>query len=87
MDAALSVMGSLLRTDPPQNIIDVIRHIKATLNAVKDKTVDRMLLLRKVVPMLPDSFRSSAITLLQNEDLFEHIWDDIRMPKNNCFCF
>lgn len=87
MDVALSVMGSLLRTEPPRNIVDVIRHIKATLAAINDKTVDRMLLFRKVVPMLPESFRTSAVTLLQNEDLFEHIWDDITMPKIRCFCF
>jgi hypothetical protein len=90
MDVALSVIGSLLRTDPPRNVVSVLRHIKATLTAIHDKTIQPRSLLRKVAPMLPDSFQTSIMKLLQDDELFEHIWDDIvsrDMPKTRCFCF
>jgi hypothetical protein len=90
MDVALSVVGSLLRTDPPRNIVSILRHIKATLTAVKDKSIPPRALLRKIAPMLPESFQPSVMKLLQDDELFEHIWDDINWrdsPKSRCFCF
>ena len=90
MDVALTVVGSLLRTDPPRNIVSVLRHIKATLTAVKDKTIQPRALLRKIAPMLPESFQASVMKLLQDDEIFEHIWDDITwrdLPKSRCFCF
>lgn len=90
MDVALSIVGSLLRSDPPQNIIGVIRHVRSTLMTIHDKTIPPRTLLRKITPMLPESFQSSITKILQDEELFEHIWDDMDrsdVPKNDCFCF
>lgn len=79
MDVAVAVVASLIKAHPPQNVIGVIRHIKSTLNAIHDKTLSPRVLLREVAPMLPESFQSSVTKLLQDEELLEHIWDDLEI--------
>jgi hypothetical protein len=90
MEVAVAVITSLFKTHPPRNLVGVIRHIKSTLNAIQDKTISPRALLRRVEPLLPESFKSSIMKLLQDEELFEHIWDEIETlnaDKHRCFCF
>jgi len=90
MDIARTVLSSVMTASPPKTVIDVLRHVKATLNAVKMTTIEPRALLIAIEPELPDAIRAHVATIIAHEDLFDHIWDELIItvdPGKTWCCF
>ena len=90
MEVARTVLGSVMSASPPRNVIDVLRQMKSTLNAVKITTIEPKALLIAIEPELPDAIRAHVATIIAHEDLFNHIWDELIVtvdPGKTWCCF
>ena len=90
MEVARTVLGSVMTASPPRNLIDVLRQMKSTLNAVKITTIEPKALLIAIEPELPDAIRAHVATIMAHEDLFDHIWDELIVtvdPGKTWCCF
>ena len=88
MEAARTVLISVLKAIPPKTAIDVLRHVKATLVAIKSTTVEPKALLETIQNDLPMPIRSHVASMLIHEDFFEHVWDQIiEEEPEGCHCF
>ena len=79
-----------MTASPPRNLIDVLRQMKSTLNAVKITTIEPKALLIAIEPELPDAIRAHVATIMTHEDLFDHIWDELIVtvdPGKTWCCF
>jgi len=90
MEVARTVLGSVMSASPPRNVIDVLRQMKSTLNAVKITTIEPKALLIAIEPELPDAIRAHVASIMAHEDLFDHIWDELIVtvdPGKTWCCF
>lgn len=90
MEVARTVLGSVMSASPPRNVIDVLRQMKSTLNAVKITTIEPKALLIAIEPELPDAIRAHVATIMAHEDFFDHIWDELIVtvdPGKTWCCF
>jgi hypothetical protein len=90
MDIARTVLISVLKASPPKTVIDVFRHLKATLSAVKITTIDPRALLVSIEPDLPMPIRGHVISMLIHDNFFDHLWDEFietTEPDGRCHCF
>jgi hypothetical protein len=90
MEADRTVLISVLKASPPKTVIDVLRQIKSTLNAVKITTIEPRALLNAIEPELPEAIRAHVATIMAHEDLFDHIWDELIItvdPGKTWCCF
>jgi hypothetical protein len=90
MEVARTVLRSVMTASPPKTVIDVLRQMKSTLNAVKITTIEPRALLIAIEPELPDAIRAHVATIMAHEDLFDHIWDDLIVtvdPGKSWCCF
>jgi hypothetical protein len=90
MEIARTVLGSVMSASPPRNLIDVLRQMKSTLNAVKITTIEPRALLIAIEPELPEVIRAHVATIMAHEDLFDHIWDELIVtvdPGKTWCCF
>ena len=90
MEVARTVLGSVMSASPPRNLIDVLRQMKSTLNAVKITTIEPKALLIAIEPELPDVIRAHVASIIAHEDLFDHIWDELIVtvdPGKTWCCF
>ena len=90
MEVARTVLGSVMSASPPRNLIDVLRQMKSTLNAVKITTIEPKALLIAIEPELPDVIRAHVASIMAHEDLFDHIWDELIVtvdPGKTWCCF
>ena len=90
MEVARTVLSSVMSASPPKTVIDVLRQMKSTLNAVKITTIEPRALLIAIEPELPDVIRAHVATIIAHEDLFDHIWDELIVtvdPGKTWCCF
>lgn len=87
MEVARMVLISVLKASPPKTAIDVLRHVKATLVAIKNTTVEPKALLESIQGDLPMPIRGHVVSMLTHESFFEHIWDEmIEDEPEGCHC-
>jgi hypothetical protein len=89
MEIARTVLSSVMSASPPKTVIDVLRQMKSTLNAVKITTIEPRALLIAIEPELPDVIRAHVATIMAHEDLFDHIWDEliITVDPGKTWCY
>jgi hypothetical protein len=78
-----------MKASPPKTAIDVLRHVKATLLAIKNTTIEPKALLELIQGDLPIPIKSHVASMLIHEDFFEHIWDELieEPDEGRCHCF
>jgi hypothetical protein len=89
MEVAHTVLISVMKASPPKTAIDVLRHVKATLLAIKNTTIEPKALLELIQGDLPIPIKSHVASMLIHEDFFEHIWDELieEPDEGRCHCF
>ena len=83
------VLNSVLKASPPKTAIDVLRHVKATLVAIKNTTIEPKALLESIQGELPMPINSHIASMLLHENFFEHVWDELieEAEPTGCQCF
>lgn len=90
MDEARRILlTNLTKNDSQKTAMAVIRHVRATVSVVHDKTIEPQALIREILPVLPPTTQRILNVYLDDEDLFINVWDefdDIR-PTGRWCCF
>jgi hypothetical protein len=89
MEVARTVLSSVMTASPPKTVIDVLRQIKSTLNAIKNTTIEPRALLVAIEPDLPMPIRGHVVSMLIHDNFFDHLWDEFieAAEPDGCHCF
>ena len=88
MEVARTVFVSVVKASPPRTVLDVIRHMHATMNAVKLTTLDPKAFLTAVASELPEDIQMHVNAILVHDELFQQLWDQLAPEPKGCFqCF
>ena len=89
MEVARMVLTSVMSASPPKTALDVLRHVKATLVAIKSTTIEPKALLESIQADLPMPIKGHIASMLLHEDFFEHVWDEVieSAEPDGCHCF